>query len=102
MGAVSTSLGEQAKSIFDEIGYSVSRTETELRAANKWREVRITVCEAHEEPPETGELRCFVTWASMADELNRRLSQRELPYDWAVIGVRDDGDYDVVRPEATM
>ena len=99
MGAVTTSLGEQAKSIFDEIGYTVSRTDTELRAAHKWREVRITVCEAHEELPDSGELRCFVTWASMADDLERRLSRRELPYDWAVIGVRDDGGYDVVRPD---
>lgn len=97
MGAVSTSLDEQARSIFDDIGYTVSRTEEGLRAAHKWREVGVTVLEDEMTIPESGELHCFVTRASKAPDVGNRLARMDVPYDWAVIGVRDDGGYDVVR-----
>ena len=98
MAAVSTPLDERARSIFDEIGYTVSRTEDGLRAAHKWREVGVTVLEDDTSIPESGELQCFVTHASRASDLGDRLSRMDVSYDWAVIGVREDGGYDVVRP----
>jgi len=98
MAAVSTSLDEQAQSIFDDIGYTVSRTEDGLRAAHKWREVGVTVLEDDITIPESGEMHCFVTRASEAPDLGDRLSRMDVPYDWAVLGVREDGGYDVVRP----
>jgi len=97
MAAVSTSLDEQARSIFDDIGYTVSRTENGLRAAHKWREVGVTVLEEDTSLPESGEMHCFVTHAPRAPALGDRLSRMDVSYDWAVIGVREDGDYDVIR-----
>ncbi|PSP63604.1 hypothetical protein BRC76_02650 [Halobacteriales archaeon QH_8_67_36] len=97
MAAVSTSLDEQARSIFDDIGYTVSRTEDGLRAAHKWREVGVTVLDDDAVIPESGEMHCFVTRASEAPALGDRLSRMDVPYDWAVLGVREDGGYDVVR-----
>lgn len=98
MGAVSTSLGEQARSIFDDIGYTVSRTDSGLRAERKWRVVEVSVLDGDAPLPETGELRCFVTHASEAASLARRLSRAGVAYDWAIVGVREDGGYEVVRP----
>jgi hypothetical protein len=97
MAAVSTSLDERARSIFDDIGYTVSRTEDGLRAAHKWREVGVTVLEDDITLPESGEMHCFVTSAAQAPDVGDRLSRMDVTYDWAVIGVREDGDYDVVR-----
>lgn len=98
MGAVSTSLDEQARSIFDDIGYTVSRTEDGLRAAHKWREVGVTVLEDDLTLPTGGEMHCFVTEASRAPDVGARLERLDVTYDWAVIGVREDGGYDVLRP----
>lgn len=98
MGAATTSLGEQARSIFDDLGYSVSRTGSELRAQRKWRVVTVTPFEADDSLPDSGELRCFVTWASESSDLRRRLTRMDVPYDWAVVGIHEDTDeYDVVR-----
>jgi len=97
MGAVSTSLDEQARSIFDDIGYTVSRTDDGLRAAHKWREVGVTVLDDELTVPATGELHCFVTRAANAADVGERLARMDVPYDWAVLGVREDGGYDVVR-----
>ena len=100
MGAVTTSLGEQARSIFDELGYTVSRTGTEIRAEYKWRTVTISVLEPDEKPPETGDLRCFVTRAGEVTRLYTRLRTMDVEYDWAVIGIEDDGTYEVFRSDA--
>jgi hypothetical protein len=97
MAAVSTSLDEQAQSIFDDIGYTVSRTDDGLRAARKWREVGVTVLDDDLTLPESGEMHCFVTQASRAPAVRNRLERMDVSYDWAVLGVREDGDYDVIR-----
>ncbi|MFC6865436.1 hypothetical protein ACFQGE_18475 [Halomicroarcula sp. GCM10025817] len=101
MGAVTTSLGEQARSIFDELGYTVSRTGSEIRAEYKWRTVTVSVLEPDEMPPETGELRCFVTRDGDVGRLYTRLRGMDLSYEWALIGVQDDGEYEVFPAEAT-
>ncbi|WP_276272078.1 DUF7116 family protein [Haloarcula litorea] len=101
MGVATTSLDEQARSFFDDIGYSVSRTEGGLRAEHKWRTVTVTVLDDDDPLPESGEIHCFVTPAATAADLGRRLGRRDPSYDWAVLGVREDGGYDVVRPDST-
>jgi hypothetical protein len=97
MGAVTTSLDEQARSIFDDLGYTVSRTGTELRAERDWRVVTVSVLDSQDPIPDSGDLRCFVTRTGEATHLSRRLTRRDVPYDWAVIGITEDGDYEVVR-----
>jgi len=99
MGAVTTSLAEHASSIFADLGYSVSRTGSELRAERKWRVVRVT-CSAPSTIPTDGQHRCFVTSSADAIATYRRVAMANPNYDWAVIGVDDDGTYDVYRPSS--
>lgn len=94
MGAVTTSLAEQAKSIFTELGYTVSEDGTELRAKRKWRVVQVTPSEP-DAVPETGTFRCFVTRTSGAVQTCRRVAMENPDYEWAVIAVEDDGSYEV-------
>jgi hypothetical protein len=95
MGTVTTSLKREARSIFTDLGYDVSGSGGEIRAQRKWRVVEITPMAEPEEPPASGELRCFVTWEERADDLERRLRRDDPDYEWAVIGVREGGDYTV-------
>lgn len=96
MGAVTTSLAEQARSIFADLGYSVERSGSELRAERKWRVVRVT-CSEPEEIPTAGDFRCFVTDADAATRTYRRVAMTEPDYEWAVVSVQDDGEYDVLE-----
>ncbi|PSP89522.1 hypothetical protein BRC90_04110 [Halobacteriales archaeon QS_4_69_34] len=98
MGAASTPPTEQARSIFTELGYTVSGNGTELRAERKWRVVRVTAVAEPEETPDSGDLRCFVTWKRHAEALRERLLDEKPDYDWAIIGVDDTGDYEVIHP----
>jgi|AntDeeMetagen134_2_1112570.scaffolds.fasta_scaffold09418_3 hypothetical protein len=94
MGAVTTSLASQAESIFDDLGYSVSQHDTELLAERKWRVVHVTFSYPEEVPAE-GEFRCFVTRSEEATSTSRRVAMADPDYEWAVIGVDDDGEYEV-------
>lgn len=95
MGTVTTQLASQARTIFSELGYTVSDDGHEMRAERKWRVVQVTPMPEPTDPPTAGDLRCFVTWADRTGELRRRLTRRNLSYDWAIIGVTNDGDYEV-------
>ena len=96
MATVTTPLAEKAESIFTELGYSVSTDDSGLRAERKWRVVHVTL--GADPAAETdGELQCFVTWNDHADEVRDRLTGQNPEYEWAVIGVRDDGSYDCYR-----
>lgn len=97
MGTVTTSLSQQAQSIFDDLGYDVSTDGGELRATRKWRVVQITPMPEPRDPPSSGELRCFVTWEERVGDLERRLIGSDVDYEWAIIGVRDGNDYVVAR-----
>jgi len=97
MGTVSSPLRQQAQSIFRDLGYSVSRDGTDLRATRKWRVVRVTPMPEPREPPTAGELRCFVTWAESVSAVERRLLRADPDYEWALIGVGSEGDYEVAR-----
>ena len=98
MGDVSTSLAEQAESIFTDLGYAVSNDGTELLAERKWRVVRVTLDEP-ESVPTAGTFRCFVTRSDDASTTCRRVATADPNYEWAVIGVEDDGGYEILdRP----
>lgn len=93
---------EEARSIFRRLGYTVSGRGTELVAERKWRTVHVTATTADAERAlaDGGQadhgLRCFVTWKEYAGELRYRLDGIDTPYEWAVIGVEDDTNYEVV------
>jgi hypothetical protein len=97
MATVNTPLAEKAESIFSDLGYVVSGESGELRAERKWRVVHVTPMEASDEAPPSGDLRCFVTWDEQAQELRRRLTRASPDYEWALIGVDESGDYEVVH-----
>jgi hypothetical protein len=98
MRAVTKPLDEQAQSIFADLGYTVTEHETEYLAERKWRAVHVTPVKEETEPPESGEYRCFVTWREDVDSLEHRLERADPDYEWAIIGVEDDGEYEVSRP----
>ncbi|WP_158056439.1 DUF7116 family protein [Halorussus halophilus] len=97
MAPVNTPPVEQARSIFSDLGYTVSGDGDEFRAERKWRVVRVTAASESIETPDDGELRCFVTWEDCAPKLRRRLRRADPDYEWAIIEIRDGGDYEVTR-----
>jgi hypothetical protein len=96
MSAVSTSLQKEAESIFTDLGYEVTPEGTEIQAQRKWRVVQVTPMAEPTEPPSSGTLRCFVTHAEMVTSLEEKLDCADPEYEWAIIGVEDDG-YTVSR-----
>jgi len=103
MRAVTKPLDEQARSIFAELGYDVETRNTELVAERKWRVVHVTTTAADDgdDTPESGEYRCFVAWREDVDAVARRLRQQDPDYEWAVLGLHEDGDYEVTHgPDA--
>lgn len=96
----------EARDVFRQLGYTVSDAGTEFVAERKWRRVKVTpLCSEDATDPEpyladggaTPNLRCFVTWRDTAEELRTHLTAIKPPYDWAVIGVDDDGEFDVMQ-----
>lgn len=120
MARVTTPPIEQARSIFTDLGYTVdddvpnvsesdeaARDLTpmdylpdggvEFRATREWKEVRVTAVAESADTPRSGTLRCFVTWQEHAPALRRKLKRAEPEYEWAVLGVAEDGEYEVAR-----
>ncbi len=100
MGAVSTSLIEKARTVFDDLGYEVTEEGEELRAERKWRTVYVTAADP-EEANTHGRLRCFVARADRASDVRDRLLELEPDYDWAVITI-DEDDSSVLHPSADV
>jgi hypothetical protein len=98
MGTVSSSLEQEAKSIFSDLGYTVSGEGSEFRATRKWRVVEVTPMPEPCEPPTAGEMRCFVTWADTVSTIEQRLQGADPDYEWAILGVTGEGDYQVSHP----
>lgn len=101
MGVVSTPLLDEARSIFADLGYTISEAGSELRAERKWRIVYVTAS-GPDEIPDRGELRCFVTRDDRASALCDDLLSRAPEYDWAVMGLDDGGEYQVYHPNASQ
>ena len=97
MGTMNTPPDEQARSIFDGLGYEVAGTGSEFFATRDWKEVRVSAVTDASVPTEGGRYRCFVTWAEHVDALRERLRDANPGFEWAVIGVSEDGDYEVAR-----
>lgn len=97
MSTVTTALKEEAESIFTDLGYTVTPHGGEMRAERKWRVVEVTPMAEPEEPPTTGTLRCFVTYADTVPLLERKLTREDPEYEWAIIGIREDEEYVVSR-----
>jgi hypothetical protein len=95
MGTVTTSLRQEAQSIFTDLGYNVSGNGGEIRAERKWRTVRVTPMSEPRDIPQSGDLRCFVTWEDRAGDLEHRLTREDPDYEWAIIGVREGGEWAV-------
>lgn len=95
MGTVNTHLASQARSIFDDLGYTVSYDGEEIRAQRKWRVVHVTPMPEPTDVPNSGEFRCFVTHSESRNDLKGWLDRQELDYEWAIISVDDAGDYEV-------
>lgn len=91
MSAASTSLQKEAESIFTDLGYDVTPAGGEIQAQRKWRVVTVTPMAEPRDPPRSGELRCFVTHADTVDSVKQRLEQADPCYEWAIIGVKQDG-----------
>jgi hypothetical protein len=93
---------EEAKRVFSRLGYAVEDAgDGDLRAERKWRTVRVTalgsnVADAVDDAEES--LRCFVAWSDHASEALDRLERADLNAEWALIGVAEDGAFDIVRP----
>lgn len=96
MSAASTSLQKKAKSIFTDLGYDVTPEGREIQAQRKWRVVTVTPMAEPRDPPQSGELRCFVTHAETVSRVKQRLERADPCYEWAIIGVEEDG-YSVSR-----
>ena len=121
MARVTTAPVEQARSIFTDLGYTVSddrdgyhpsddpardlstpetrasESGAEFRARREWKEVRVTAVAESADTPRSGTLRCFVTWREHAPALRRQLTDADPEYEWAVLGVGEDGEYEVTR-----
>lgn len=95
MGTVSRRLDSQARSIFDDLGYTVSSDGDEITAERKWRRVHVTPMAEPIEVPSSGRYRCFVTREGNCRELERQLRRRQPNYDWAIMGIDETGDYEV-------
>jgi hypothetical protein len=101
---------EEAKSIFSRLGYTVSGHGPELRAERKWRTVHVTAMGADDSTgsrraladggrEDDCELRCFVTWKEYTGELRDRLRGMNPSYEWAIIGVESEQEYEVLHQE---
>lgn len=97
MGTGSSPLRKAARSIFDDLGYDVTSDGRVFRATRKWRAIDVTPMPEPREPPTAGEYRCFVTWIESISALEQRLQQCDPDYEWAIIGIAEDGEYDVTH-----
>lgn len=103
---------EEARRIFSRLGYTVSGEGAELLAERKWRTVHVTALTADQvdarrvladggrASEREYQFRCFVTWKEVTGNLRERLRAIGPRYEWAIIGVDESGEYEVVREDA--
>lgn len=101
MRDATTPLNETARSIFTDLGYTVTEDGPELLAERKWRTVRVTTDDP-DDAPEHGSLRCFVADEERAHDVCQTLLDTKPDYDWAVLGVDNTGEYEVYHPEVSL
>jgi hypothetical protein len=95
MESTTRSLATRARSIFDDLGYTVVGEGAQFRAERDWKVVQVTAT-AEDAEPEAEGLHCYVTPIDRANALRSRLDATECE-EWALIAVDDDDEYEVVR-----
>ena len=100
MGAASTTLVDEARTVFRDLGYEITEEDDELRAERKWRTVYVTTADP-ESANTHGRLRCVVARTDRAEDVQNRLLELEPDYDWAVVSIGEDG-YRVLHPSADV
>jgi len=88
---------DEAKSIFADLGYSVSGDGTTFTAARDWKEIEVLAVTNDVDTPNGDRMRCFVTWSDCVHDLGAALDSAAPDYEYAVIGVEEDGEYEVAR-----
>ncbi|MGM0605657.1 MAG: DUF7116 family protein [Halobacteriota archaeon] len=111
MATVTMPPTEEARTVFRRLGYAIDDDGMEFVAERKWRRVLVTPVSAEtanapdrvlEDEATEGypRLRCFVTWKQYTEQLLEYLRSTKPPYDWAIIGVDDGEEFDVVHPDS--
>lgn len=111
MATLSMPPTEEARTVFQRLGYTIDDGGTEFVAERKWRRVLVTPISAEyatdprellkdEDPEGYPRLRCFVTWKQSADDLLEYLRTKRPPYDWAIIEVDESEEFEVVHPNS--
>jgi hypothetical protein len=88
---------EQARSIFDDLGYEIAGNGTTFSASRDWKEVTVSAITRGPEAGSSSGYRCFVTWEEHRETVARELEADDLGTEWALIAVAEDGDYEVAR-----
>lgn len=96
MGNGSTDLERRARSIFDDLGYTVVGDGAEFRAERAWKVVQVRATETEPELVDSETLQCYVTDREQVRSVRRRLSRADPDFEWAVIAV-DEDEYEVER-----
>ncbi|MFB6125970.1 MAG: hypothetical protein ABEJ79_01530 [Halolamina sp.] len=103
MAAASMPPTEEARAVFRRLGYAVDGDGTRFVAERKWRRVRVlALCAEDATDPgaavddDDADLHCFVTWRECAADLREAMRGLDVDGEWAVVGVDDDGDHEVV------
>lgn len=91
---------EEARTIFDELGYRIVGDGHSFRARREWKEVEVTALgDPEPEAVEIGEdasLCCFVTWKAHCGEWVNTLAD-VVGGEWALIAVEEGGGYEVAH-----
>ncbi|XVH31819.1 DUF7116 family protein [Haloferacaceae archaeon DSL9] len=112
MATVTMPPTEEARDVFRRLGYVIADDGAEFVAERKWRRVQVTPLCANDAASPGGvlseaddrnlRLRCFVTWKECTTELLDYLRSARPPYDWAIIGIGDGDEFDVVHPDTVV
>ncbi|GAD52937.1 hypothetical protein MBEHAL_1697 [Halarchaeum acidiphilum MH1-52-1] len=98
----STPPSDEAREIFTDLGYEVTGDAgNSFRAAREWKEIDVLAVTDDVRTEGDDRMRCFVTWNDHVDRLERALVAEDHGEEWAVIGVAENGDYEVARAPPT-
>lgn len=89
---------DRARTIFTELGYSIDGSDTEFTATREWKAVQVVATEDDVDVRSADEpYKCFIVDQGNIDALEHEIRRRDPEYEWAIIGITEDG-YDVATP----
>lgn len=94
MESATASLATRARSIFDDLGYTVVGEGAQFRAERDWKVVQVTATAEVADHDGDG-LHCYVTPSDRVGALRRELDAGDAE-EWAIIAL-DGDEYEVVR-----